>query len=148
MNEDTPQDLALLLQAYLSIHYVQRYLLPKEVYSKERTFSRYLISTKALNNLPIPRFSQAILKEKSFKELYLRRVALDARAMKLNRYSRQILNCISKDEDETINLFLGSQEKLPSIHKKEIHILNRLDALLNEFVLLQEECNISPQTPI
>jgi len=140
MKEDTSKDLALLIQAYLSIDYVQRYILPKEVYSSKRTFSRHLISIKVLNELPIPRFTEDMVAQKDFAELYLRRISLLSKARSLNKYLRSIIVRIAKDEDETINLFLNSKEKLPHIHKKETNILNKLDELLNEFVLLEKEC--------
>lgn len=138
MEENTPQDLAILIQAYLSINYVQRYILPKEVYSTESTFKRHLLSINVLKELPVPNFTKVMEKMKGFGELYLRRTAIKNKTVSLRKNSMNLLKVLSKDEDETISLFLRSKDKLPDIQEKEKEILKRLDALLNELVLLQE----------
>ncbi|MFK5937406.1 MAG: hypothetical protein QM497_03320 [Sulfurimonas sp.] len=140
MYEDTPKDLAMIIQAYLCIPYVQRYVLPKEVYSRERPFSRHLLSTKALADLPIPKFTSAMVAKEDFSQLYLRRLQIEHKTVSLHRKSMDILKCIIKDEDETISLFLYKKQKLSALKEKELNIINKLDALLDELELLKKEC--------
>ena len=137
--EETPKELALLIQAYLSIHYVQNYILPKHVHSPERRFSRRLISTKLLSELPIPHFTKEMVVEGGFSEIYLKHFEIENKLTSLYKDSKNLIDCLSRDEDETINLFLYHKEKLPSLLEKETHILTKIDQLLLQIETLRIE---------
>ena len=130
MYEDTPKELSILLQAYLSIYYVQRYLLPKEVYSSKRTFSRYLVSTKRLAELPTPRFTDDMVAENSFSEIYLKHLEINNKAILMNSEMRNLRVCLAREEEDTIALFLQNKEQLPYLLEKESAILNEIDHLM------------------
>ncbi len=139
MHKETPKELALLIQAYLSIHYVQNYILPKHVHSPEKRFSRRLISTKLLAELPIPHFTREMVLEGGFSEIYLKNLEIDNKLTRLFKENKNLINCLSKDEDETINLFLYHKEKLPSLLEKETYILTKIDQLLRQIETLRIE---------
>ena len=139
MYKETPKELALLIQAYLSISYVKRYILPKRVHSPEKRFSRRLISTKLLAELPIPHFTEEMVAEGGFSEIYLKHLEIENKLTTLFKESRNLIDCLSKDEDETINLFLYHKEKLPPLLEKETHILTKIDQLLLQIETLRIE---------
>ena len=139
MHKETPKELALLIQAYLSIHYVQHYILPKHVHSPERRFSRRLISTKLLAELPIPHFTREMVAEGGFSAIYLKHLEIENKLTSLYKESGNLIRCLSKDEDETINLFLYHKQKLPSLLEKETHILTKIDQLLYQIETLHIE---------
>lgn len=147
MYEGTSKDLALLIQAYLSIHYVQMYILPARNRPPEPPTSRELISTKRLADLPIPKFTNELVENKNFSDFYLQRLEIENKLLDLVRNSKYLLSCIAKDEEETINLFLHHKEKLPELQRNESNILGKLKELLNEFVLLEEECDKPKKFP-
>jgi len=139
MKEDTTTELAILIQAYLSISYVKKAILPKEIFSRERRYGRYLISIKTLCALPIPTFTNVMVKDKEFGALYQRRLHLNYMLRVIRGKSMQLLQSFDKDEIETIKLYLHDKNDLPAINEKETYLLKKLDALLNEFVSLQNE---------
>ena len=139
MKEDTTTELAILIQAYLSISYVKKAILPKELFSRERRYGRYLISLKKLCALPIPKFTNAMVEDKGFSMLYQRRLQLTHTLLTIRSSSTRLLYSFNKDEIETIKLYLHDKNDLPAINEKETYLLEKLDALLNEFVSLQNE---------
>jgi len=134
MHEGTPKELALLIQAYLSIDYIQHYILPRDVKSPERRFSRPLVSTKLLTELPIPYFTKEMVAEGNFSNIYLKHLEIENKLSTLFKESRNLINCLSKDEDETINLFLHHKKELPKVLEKDMFVLGKVDQLLQRGV--------------
>jgi len=139
MNKETPKELALLIQAYLSISYVQNYILPKHVHSPEKRFSRRLLSTKLLTELPIPHFTKEMVQEGGFSEIFLKHIEIENKLTSLYKESRNLIRCLSRDEEETINLFLYKKEKLPHLLEKEVFILTKINQLLQQIETLRIE---------
>ena len=139
MNKETPKELALLIQAYLSISYVQNYILPKHIYSQERKFSRKLLSTKLLTELPIPHFTREMVAEGNFSEIYIKHIEIENKLTSLYKESGNLVRCLSRDEEETINLFLYKKEKLPHLLEKEVFILTKINQLLQQIETLRIE---------
>ena len=139
MLKDTPKEFALLIQAYLSIDYVQNYILPKHVHSPERKFSRRLISTKLLAKLPIPHFTKEMVTEGSFSEIYLKHLEIENKLTSLYKESENLIRCLSKEENEIIKLFLYHKKKLPHLLEKDTHILTKINQLLQQIETLRIE---------
>jgi len=139
MHKGTPKELALLIQAYLSISYVQNYILPKHVHSPEKRFSRRLLSTKLLTELPIPHFTKEMVQEGGFSEIFLKHIEIENKLTILYKESRNLIRCLSRDEEETINLFLYKKEKLPHLLETETLILTKIDQLLQQIESLHLE---------
>ena len=99
----------------------------------------FIISIKTLCALPIPVFTNAMLEDKEFGVFFKRRLHLNYILRVIHGKSMQLLQNFDKDEIEIIKLSLYNKNDLPTINEKETYLLRKFDALLNDFVSLQNE---------
>ena len=132
MYEDTPTELAILLQAYLSIDYVQEFLLPSEVYSSKKPFSRHLISTQLLLELPIPAFTSEMLVEGRFSDLYIQNIEINNKIIRMNTELKRLRILFAKKEEETMALYFQKREQVSTTIEKDSSTLKKLNQLLEQ----------------
>lgn len=139
MYDDTPKDVAMLIQAYLLSWFVQQYVIPKDVYQAQRMHPRHLISTKRLASLPIPRFTVDMLQDGKYEALFRNKKLLENKGIKLARKSRELLSCVDRKSEDLLKLYLYDKERINPILEKEDMIVQKMQYLLEELTSLTEE---------
>ena len=149
MHDDTPKDIAMLIQTYLLSWFVQQYVIPKDVYQARRMHPRHLISTKRLSSLPIPKFTGDMLQDGKYEALFKNKQLLESKGIKLVRKSRELLNCVDRENEELLKLYLYEKEKIDPILEKEAIIVQKMQQLLDELADLTEnaDCSSMHQDP-
>ena len=143
MHDDTPKDIAMLIQTYLLSWFVQQYVIPKDVYQARRMHPRHLISTKRLSSLPIPKFTGDMLQDGKYEALFKNKQLLESKGIKLVRKSRELLNCVDRENEELLKLYLYEKEKIDPILEKEAIIVQKMQQLLDELTDLTENVDCS-----
>ena len=111
---------------------------------------RYLISTKRLASLPIPKFTGDMLQDGKYEALFKNKQLLESKGIKLAKKSRELLNCVDRENEELLKLYLYEKEKIDPILEKEAMIVEKIQQLLDELANLTEDvdCSRVRQYPI
>ena len=143
MHDDTPKDIAMLIQTYLLSWFVQQYVIPKDVHQAQRMHPRHLISTKRLASLPIPKFTADMLQDGKYEALFKNKKLLESKGIKLANKSRELLHCVDRKSEELLKLYLYDKERINPILEKEEMIVQKMQQLLDELTNLTEnvDCN-------
>ncbi len=147
MYEDTPKDIAILIQTYLLTRLVKQYIIPKELYHPGKQYARHLISTKKLAQLPIPKFTNDMLHDNSYEALFKNKKILESRGRQLVDKSRNLLHCVDRRSEELLKLYLYDKQKITPILEKEETVLQKIEELIGELTELTKsvDCSRSKQ---
>lgn len=141
MKKGTSEDLAIMIQAYLNLDFIQSYLLSNFVQMRENgKYKRYLLSVKELNNLPIPNFQ--INTQYNFKELYQRRLILKEYVNKLITKTKDLNLFINNLQEISIKTYLNFSQTFPSLETKENNLLKKLENILKEIEEFDKDSSI------
>ncbi len=143
MYEDTPKDIAILIQTYLLAWFVKQYIMPKDVYRPHKQYARHLISTKKLAQLPIPKFTSDMLSDGNYEALFKNKKLLESKGRELVKKSTQIFHCIDRESEELLKLFLYDKQKIAPILEKEEILVQKMQQLLDELTQLHEDVDCS-----
>lgn len=143
MHKDSPKDIAILIQTYLLAWFVKQYILPKELYSPKREYSRHLISTKRLAQLPIPNFTTDMISDGNYEALFKNKKLLESKGRELINRSSNIFHCVDKESEQLLKLFLYDKEEIAPILAKEEILLEKMQDIINMLAELNEEVDCS-----
>ena len=143
MHKNSPKDIAILIQTYLLAWFVKQYILPKELYSPKREYSRHLISTKRLAQLPIPNFTTDMISDGNYEALFKNKKLLESKGRELINRSSNIFHCVDKESEQLLKLFLYDKEEIAPILAKEEILLEKMQDIINMLAELNEEVDCS-----
>lgn len=150
MYEDTPQDIAILLQTYLLTRLVKQFIIPKDPANPHRQYARHLLSPKKLTQLPTPLFHKDMLTSGNIQALFTNNMLLESKGMQLFKKSRELLQCVDKESEELLKLFLYKPHTIPPLLEKKEIVLEKLDEIINRLTELSNrvECPNSKHIPV
>ncbi len=125
MYEDAPKEMAIIIQSYLDLPYIQEYLIS---ISRAHLQRRAPLKPQILLSLPIPRFD--IDKNMDYSEIYNKHSEMEDIAKEIDHYSRKLRYSIDIYKETTAHLFMNSV-KTASKTKKE-DLINRMKKILKE----------------
>ena len=131
MYDETPQELAIIIQAYFDLPYVQHYLISS---SKAHLSKRAPLKPQILSELPIPRFQ--IDSHIDYKTIYNKNAEIQNISTQIYNYSSKLRYSTDVYQETASHFFASSVEESSELLKDDI--LNRLKKLLEELKNIED----------